>query len=152
MPSYEEQKIMRYNPVQMFNLVADVEKYPDFLPWCISSKVYKNDKNIIEATLLVGFHFAREKFRSRVELDHNNYSINTKQTHGPFKYLSNSWKFKEHPEGCKVYFFIDFELRSPILKKIMTTLFAEAAQKMVISFENRAQLLYGNSKIKSYNQ
>ncbi|MBR72484.1 MAG: ubiquinone-binding protein [Rhodospirillaceae bacterium] len=144
MPSYKESTIMGYNQTQIFNLVADIESYPEFLPWCLGSRVTKHSDTIIEATLIVGFQLVREKFGSRVHLDRPNYTIKTEHTHGPFNYLINSWQFKEHQNGCEVDFFLDFEFRSPILKKLMTTIFADAVKKMNVSFKERAESLYGN--------
>jgi len=134
---------MPYTPGQIFDLVADVERYPDFLPWCIGSRITRQEDNALEADLLVGFKMVREKFGSRVELNAAERLIDVRYTHGPFRYLVNHWKFLDDEKGCLVDFHVDFEFRSRILAKLMGALFTDAVHKMVLSFERRAEELYG---------
>lgn len=144
MPKYAEQRVMPYAPDQIFDLVADVERYPEFLPWCLGSRITKPEAaGVLEADLLVGFKMVREKFGSRVELKRPERVIDVRYTHGPFRYLVNHWRFDEHADGCLVDFFVDFEFRSRILAKLMGSLFTDAVHRMVLSFETRASELYG---------
>ena len=133
----------------MFELVSDVERYPEFLPWCLATRITKYEHTFLEADMVVGFRMVREKFGSRVEFDRNNFIIDVKYTHGPFKYLTNRWKFLDHREECKIDFLVDFEFRSKLLDKLIGALFTDAVTKMVLAFENRARQLYTTSKVEN---
>jgi len=143
MPTHAEKKVLPYTPRQMYELVADVEKYPEFLPWCLAARIRKREDNVMFADLIIGFKMVRERFTSRVELHETECRINVQYTDGPFQYLNNHWIFSEHPGGCCVDFFVDFEFRSKMLQKIMGLLFNEAVRRMVQAFETRAAQLYG---------
>lgn len=143
MPTHAEKKVLPYTPDQMFRLVAEVDKYPEFLPWCMASRIRKREGNVMYADLVIGFKMVRERFTSRVELNEEAKRIDVKYTEGPFQYLDNHWIFTPHPEGVCVDFFVDFEFRSAILQKIIGVLFNEAVRRMVHAFEMRAAQLYG---------
>ena len=147
MPSHSEQRVMTFTKKQMFELVSDVERYPDFLPWCLATRITKQEHACVEADMIVGFRMFREKFGSRVEFDKNNFIIDVKYTHGPFKYLKNRWEFLDHIDGCKIIFLVDFEFRSKILEKVIGSLFTDAVTRMVQAFENRALQLYTIPKL-----
>ncbi|GLQ07240.1 type II toxin-antitoxin system RatA family toxin [Sneathiella chinensis] len=143
MPTHAEQRILPYTPQQLFDLVAAVEKYPEFLPWCVGARIKENRNDIILADLVIGFKMFRERFTSRVTLNRDDNHIDVEYMDGPFHYLNNHWKFEEHPEGCNIDFFVDFEFRSAILQKTIGLLFNEAVQRMIAAFEHRAEALYG---------
>lgn len=143
MPKYVERRILGYSPQQMFEIVADVERYPEFLPWCLGTRITKREGDVLEADMLIGFRMFRERFGSHVELDRPSREINVRYTHGPFRFLKNRWRFLPHAEGCEIDFFVDFEFRSRLLQKIMGALFTEAVHRMVSAFEARAGEIHG---------
>jgi len=144
MPTHAEKRVLPYTPDQMYRLVAEIERYPEFLPWCIAARIRKREEALIVADLVIGFKVFRERFTSRVELDQPGMRIDVAYAEGPFKYLRNHWVFLPHDEGCLIDFFVDFEFRSRILQKVIQTLFNEAVQRMVSAFEGRAHALYGD--------
>lgn len=149
MPTHAEKRPLPYTPEQMFRLVADVEKYPEFLPWCVASRIRRRDGDVIHADLMIGFKLVRERFTSKVTLNEAAMRIDVQYTDGPFHYLNNHWIFLPDPDsadgtGCIVDFFVDFEFRSKTLQKIMGVLFNEAVRRMVHAFETRAEALYGH--------
>lgn len=146
MPTHAEKKVLPYTPEQMYALVADVEKYPEFLPWCLAARIRRREGNVMFADLVIGFKMVRERFTSRVELNEPERRIDVQYTDGPFQYLNNHWIFSEHEKGCCVDFFVDFEFRSKMLQKIMGLLFNEAVRRMVQAFETRADQLYGRAR------
>ena len=143
MPQHAERRFLPYSSGQMFDLVAAVERYPEFLPWCLGARVTRREAGLVEADMLVGFKMFRERFGSRVLLHRGEYRIEVRYTHGPFRYLINRWRFRERRGGCEVDFFVDFEFRSWLLKRVMGGLFADAVDRMVRAFEGRARQLYG---------
>ncbi len=143
MPTHAEKKILPYTPDQMYQLVAEVDRYPEFLPWCMASRIRKREGDVMFADLIIGFKMVRERFTSRVELNEEGRSIHVQYIDGPFQYLNNHWTFTPHPQGVCVDFFVDFEFRSKVLQKIMGVLFNEAVKRMVHAFETRATQLYG---------
>ena len=144
MPTHAEERVLGYPPEQLFDLVADVGRYPEFLPWCLAARVRKREESLIVADLVIGFKVFRERFTSRARLDRPGLRIDVTYVEGPFKYLNNHWIFREHPEGCTIDFYVDFEFRSRLLQKAMEALFHEAVKRMVHAFETRAHELYGN--------
>lgn len=143
MPKHRQIAILPYAPEQMFDLVADVKRYPEFLPWVMGARIRRQSETLIVADLLVGFRMIRERYTSRVSLDRPG-RIDVTYTEGPFRYLENHWKFSPHPEGCEIEFFLDFEFKSRLLQRLIGALFNEAVRKMVSAFESRARKLYGN--------
>ena len=142
MPTHAEKKFLPYTPDQMFRLVADIERYPEFLPWCIGARVKRREGDTIYADLMIGFKMVRERFTSTVTMSPPG-RIDVTYAEGPFHYLSNHWIFDPAPGGCEIDFFVDFEFKSRVLQKIITVLFSEAVRRMVSAFEARAQALYG---------
>jgi coenzyme Q-binding protein COQ10 len=142
MPSHSEQRVLPYTAEQLFALVAGVEHYPEFLPWCLGARIYERRPDRIVAELVVGFRLLRERFVSRVTLDPPR-RIDVTYQEGPFAYLNNHWIFTPVADGCRVDFFVDFEFRSRLLQKVMGVVFGEAVRRMVGAFEKRARDLYG---------
>lgn len=142
MPTHAEKRNIPFTPEQMFNLVADVESYPEFLPWCVATRIRRRDGDVLTVDLIIGFKLFRERFTSRVVLDHPG-RIDVAYTEGPLKYLNNHWKFELTPEGCRIDFYVDFEFRSKVLQKLIGVVFNEAVRRMVGAFEERAHALYG---------
>lgn len=144
MPTHAEQRYLDHSPQNLFNLVADIESYPEFLPWCVASRIRERRENVTVADLVIGFHMFRERFTSRVTL-YEPHVIDVEYTHGPLRYLNNHWKFIAEGDGCVVDFYVDFEFRSSILQKLIGVVFNEALSRMVHAFEERANILYGTS-------
>ncbi|HEY7609377.1 MAG TPA: type II toxin-antitoxin system RatA family toxin [Alphaproteobacteria bacterium] len=140
--AHRETRLFPYTPAQVFDIVGDVQRYPEFLPWCVGARVFHRDRDTFDAEVLVGFRFVRERYSSRVTLTRPE-TIDVTYTSGPFRHLVNTWRFKPVPEGCQVDFFIEFEFRSAMLQRLIGALFHEAVRKMVAAFETRARQLYG---------
>ena len=153
MPTHKEIRVVPHSPRQLYELVADVDRYPEFLPWCIAARVRKRepaaDGELITADLVIGFKMFRERVTSKVTLhpprdDQTGGRIDVEYVKGPLKYLQNHWVFvPTDTGGCEIDFFVDFEFRSRILQKIAGALFHEAVSRMVAAFERRATALYG---------
>jgi coenzyme Q-binding protein COQ10 len=143
MPTHAEKRAVHYTPKQMFDLVADVERYPQFLPWCISCRIVRRPApNVFVADMMIGFKMFRERFTSEVTL-HDPDRIDVVYDRGPFRYLTNHWRFEEDARGmCVIDFYIDFEFRSRALQALIGRLFNEAVKRMVIAFERCAAQLY----------
>ena len=134
---------MPYTQQQLFEMVADIEKYPEFLPWVTAARIRRREGNVVWADLMIGFKMVRERFTSRVEIIHPT-RINVTYSEGPFKYLNNHWAFEPLPDGgTLIDFYVDFEFHSKVLQKLMGALFNEAVRLMVSSFQKRAAQLYG---------
>jgi coenzyme Q-binding protein COQ10 len=145
MPTHAEKRELPYRPEQLFDLVADIERYPEFLPWCVGARVRSREEDLVVADLIIGFKMVRERFTSRVKLDRPNLRIDVAYTEGPFRYLSNHWVFEPLPNGrCRIDFYVDFEFRSAMLQRLIGVLFNEAVRRMVQAFETRARKLYGD--------
>src|ERR1700758_3892513 len=111
MITHAEQRLLGYSPEQMFDLVADIERYPEFLPWCVGARIRERSPALIVADLIIGFRMFRERFTSRVKL-YPPRRIDVAYTEGPFRYLDNHWIFERVPDGCRLDFFVDFEFKS----------------------------------------
>ena len=146
MTTHAEKRNLPYTPEQLYALVADVAKYPDFLPWCIASRITKREgDNVFYADLVIGYKMVREKFGSRVTLTEPDM-VHVEYLSGPMKYLSNYWKFIREEDGsCTIDFFVDFEFKNKILQNLIGVFFNEVVQRMVGAFETRAKELYGES-------
>ncbi len=142
MPRHAETRILSYTPEQMFDLVADVAKYPQFLPWMIGARVRSNTGTEMVADLIIGFKIFRESFTSKVTLDRPS-TIHVDYISGPLKYLRNEWQFAAVDGGCKVDFLVDFQFQSRMFETLVGGLFTEAVRRMVAAFETRARDLYG---------
>lgn len=145
MPVYSDRRMLPYRPDQMYDLVLDVENYPDFLPWCKSCQITSETADEIFADVTIGFKFFSESFSSKVTFE-SPEKINVTYLSGPFKYLRNTWKFTPSVQDgvtfCIVDFNIEFEFKSRILQGLIQGVFSEAVQKMVRAFETRAEKLY----------
>jgi coenzyme Q-binding protein COQ10 len=146
MPTHRETRVLPYTPEQIFDLVADVERYPEFLPWCVGARVSRREEALIVADLMIGFKMIRERYTSKVKLDRPN-RIDVDYGHdGPFRHLENHWQFKPAENGgCEVDFFLDFEFRSRMLQRLIGVVFQEAVRRMVAAFESRAKTIYGTA-------
>ena len=145
MPHHEERKYLPYSCDQMFDLVADVARYPEFLPWLINARVYDQRENGFHADLIIGFKVFKERFTSKVTLDRP-HSLHVEYVRGPLRYLHNNWEFHEvEGGGCAIDFTVDFEFKSSLLERLVGTVFTEAVSHMVRAFERRADMLYGDT-------
>jgi coenzyme Q-binding protein COQ10 len=142
MPTYADRKLVGYRPDQLFDLVADVGKYPEFLPWCVGARIRSQTEHELVADLTIGFGPFRESFTSRVSLERPT-RIRVKYENGPFRYLNNQWVFVADPGGVQVDFWVDFEFRSKLLQRAIGVVFNEAVRRMVGAFLKRAGDVYG---------
>jgi coenzyme Q-binding protein COQ10 len=147
MPSHSETRTLPYSADQMYALVADVARYPEFLPWTaaarIRSRKEEGDHEVMLADLVVSFKVFRERFGSRVTLWPGRKRIDTEYIEGPFKHLHSRWEFRDVDGGSEVHFEVDFEFRNILLQKAAGLFFFEAMQRIVRAFEGRAKVLYG---------
>ncbi len=145
MTKHVEKRNLPYTPEQLFSLVAEVDKYQDFLPWCQSSVIKQREGDIFYADLVIGYKRIREKFGSKVSLDYPN-RINVEYLSGPMKYLRNYWQFIREKDGsCTIDFYVDFEFKNIILQNLMGVFFNELIRRMVTAFEQRAKQIYGEN-------
>jgi coenzyme Q-binding protein COQ10 len=148
MPIHRETIVLPYTPEQVYKLVADVERYPEFLPWCVACRITRRESPAsFIADLAVGFKMVREKFTSRVTLKPIE-AITVEYLDGPFDHLINEWKFAPAADGqgTAISFYLSFAFKSKLLQKLIGVLFEEAVHKMVAAFETRAKKLYGKPK------
>ena len=143
---------MPYSADEMYALVADVESYAEFLPWCAASRIRSREETgageVLDAELVVSFKVFRESFGSRVTLQPEKRVIDVEYLEGPFRYLNNHWNFKPVSESeCEVDFFVDFEFRSRVLQSLIGVVFNEAMRRIVRAFEQRAEVLYGRREM-----
>ena len=148
MPVHEEHRELPYDAQQMFDLVADVGRYPEFLPWTAAARIRARRPfpggEVMDADLVISFKVFRERFGSRVTLWHAERAIQTEYIDGPFRYMKSHWRFTPlEGGGCKVDFSVDFEFRNAILQRLIGVVFNEAMQRIVRAFESRAADLYG---------
>jgi len=145
MPGIQETRRLPYSAEQMFNLVADVEGYPEFLPWIVATRVRSDNETEMVADMLVGFKAIREKFTSRVTKDRPT-EIRVHYIDGPLRDLDNVWRFRAVDDGhCDVDFSVQFTFRNAMFERLAGQYFDRAFRKMVAAFEDRAAALYGNS-------
>lgn len=148
MPAHEQIRDVPYTADDMFALVAGIDRYPEFLPWCSGARIRRRDREgeneVLLADLIVSYKVFREQFTSRVTLEKPGRKIDVAYVQGPFKYLHNKWHFEALPEGgTRIHFFIDFEFRSATLQKMIGAVFSRAFAKMMQAFIDRADALYG---------
>ena len=147
MPKFDATRRVAHTPEQMFALVADVEKYPQFLPLCesltVRSRKEREGRTVLVADMSIGYKAIRETFTTQVLLNPAERIIDVKYIDGPFKYLSNIWSFEPASDGCFVRFFIDYEFKSRILAALMGTMFDRAFRMFAEAFEKRADAVYG---------
>ena len=150
MPSFKTTRRVRHSAIEMFDLVADVERYPEFVPLCQVLRVRRrasgaDGSETLLCDMEVGYRAIREKFTSRVTLDRPHLKVQVAYVEGPFSYLDNSWSFHDEPEsqGSRIEFFISYEFRSRILAALMGSMFDSAFRKFAQAFEARADAVYG---------
>jgi len=148
MPQFSTKRRVRHAATDMFDLVADVEKYPEFVPLCsalsVRSRAEKDGKTILVADMKVAYKIISETFTSRVTLDRANLKILVEYLNGPFKRMQNRWTFYPVEERtCDVEFFIDYEFRSRTFAALMGAMFDAAFRRFAIAFEQRADQIYG---------
>ena len=143
MHKYSNSIVLPFNARQLYEIVIDVESYPEFLPWCLSSRIVKKiDNNNFDAELKVGYKAKDEKYISRIKAEYEKKII-SKAISGPFKYLDSSWYFKNiDKKQCRVDFMIEYQFKSFFLDKVMGSLFKKATIKMLDAFELRAKSLH----------
>lgn len=141
MPEHREVRVLPYTPEQLFDLVADVGRYGEFLPWVIATRMKSRSETEMVADMVVGFKVFRETFTSRVVLDRPHH-IHIDYVSGPLKFLYNDWRFKAVGGGTEVDFHVDFAFRQSVLNALAGAYFHEAFRKMVTAFETRAAKVY----------
>ena len=144
MPTHAEKRVLPYSPEQLFDLVADIESYPEFLPWCTATRIRRRRGEELHIDIVIGFRMIREKYTSRACLDRP-HRIDVSYLEGPFKHLNNHWVFTPVEGGTEIDFFVDFEFRSVLLQKLIGVVFNEAVQLMVGAFQRRARFIYGTA-------
>ena len=143
MPRHTEQRHLPYTPEQLFDLVADVGSYQDFLPWVAAVRIRSDSETETVADLVVGFRALKETFTSKVH-KRRPHEIEIDYVEGPLKYLHNTWKFRPDGEGgTRLDFCVDFAFRSRIFETIAGQMFDRALRRMIGAFEDRAHALYG---------
>ncbi len=148
MPTHSETRKLPYTAAQMYDLVADVAAYPEFLPWTAAARIRSrtarpDGAEVLEADLVISFKVFRERFGSRVTLHPDAMKIDTEYLDGPFRHMHSTWAFRDLAEGgCAVDFFVDFEFRNRMLQRVIGAVFTEAMQRVVKAFEARARALY----------
>jgi coenzyme Q-binding protein COQ10 len=146
MPRHSETRYLPYTPAQVFDLVADVARYDEFLPWVVAVRVRSSSDAETIADLVVGFNAFKERFTSRITKQRPE-RICVDYIEGPLKYLKNEWRFEAAPQGgTNVYFSVDFAFRSRIFEAIAGQMFDRALRRMTGAFETRAAELYGISR------
>ena len=144
MPKHSETRHLPYTPEQMFDLVADVARYPEFLPWVSAMRVRSDTPTETVADMIVGFKGLRETFTSRVTKDRTG-SIDVEYLDGPLKYLRNNWRFRPEEQGCAVDFTVDFAFKNRVFEMLAGQVFGTALRRMIGAFEDRAARLYGSN-------
>ncbi len=142
MPRHAETRRLPYSPEQLFDLVADVARYGEFLPWVSAVRVRSNSDTEMVADLVVGFAALRERFTSKV-VKRRPHELHVDYVDGPLKYLRNDWRFEPDGEGTLVDFSVDFAFRSRLFEAIAGQMFDRALRRMIGAFEARAAALYG---------
>jgi len=148
MRTYTETRILPYTPEQLFGLVVDIEKYPQFIPWCRGARVVSREADgAFLGELVVSFGHLTERYTSRVVPIAPSITsegrIEVTLVSGPFKHLNNHWRFAPHAQGCEIHLDLDFEFKSKLLDKMLGGFFGRACEKMVGAFTARAGSLYG---------
>ncbi|MBN9062265.1 MAG: ubiquinone-binding protein [Rhizobiales bacterium 65-9] len=148
MPSFRTRHAVSHTPEQMFALVADVEKYPEFLPFCTALTLKRSAKDsegrdVLICDMHVGYKSINERFTSRVALDRANLTINVDYIDGPFRFLENKWRFEPDPKGSAIDFYISYEFRSRLLATLAGAVFDRIFRMFTGAFDARADVVYG---------
>jgi coenzyme Q-binding protein COQ10 len=150
MPTFRTKRFVPFTPRQMFDLVADVEHYPEFLPLCEGLRVTERSRDIgaevLRAEMDVGYGALHETFTSRVTLDAETPRVTVEYLDGPFQYLDNRWGFEPARGGCTVDFYISYELKSLMLQLMVGAVFERAFRRFTEAFEQRAHQIYGTPR------
>lgn len=147
MPKHSETRHLPYTPEQMFDLVADVARYGEFLPWVSAIRVRSSTETEMVADMIVGFKGLRETFTSKVQKERPDH-IRVDYLDGPLKHLNNDWTFRADGEGgCYVDFCVDFAFKNRMFEMLAGQVFDRALRKMIGAFEDRARVLYGNDGV-----
>ncbi|WP_445192685.1 type II toxin-antitoxin system RatA family toxin [Sphingomonas sp. Tas61C01] len=144
MPKHSETRHLPYTPEQMYEMVADVKSYPQFLPWVSAMRVRSDTATETLADMIVGFKGLRETFTSRVKKSYPD-TITVDYIDGPLKYLRNEWRFRREDGGCAVDFSVDFAFKNRVFEMLAGQVFGQALRKMIGAFETRAADLYGST-------
>ena len=146
MHSYTETCVLPYSPEQLFALVVDIEKYPEFLPWCRGARILNREKDSFLGELVISFSHLTERYTSRVTpiqpSKNSEARIDVASVTGPFDYLNNHWRFVPHADGCEIHLELDFQFKSKLLDAMLGPMFGRACDKMVGAFTARAKALY----------
>lgn len=149
MPRHSETRVLPFTPAQMYDLVADVARYPEFLPWTAAARIRSQEGGpegeVLLADLIVSFKVFRESFGSKVTLWPSEYRIETEYLDGPFEHMQSEWRFERVGTGCRVHFWVDFAMRNKVIGRVVQTVFDQTMQRIVGAFEKRAKALYGRS-------
>jgi coenzyme Q-binding protein COQ10 len=143
-PKHTETRHLPYSATQMFDLVADVKRYPEFLPWVSAMRVRRDGPTETIADMIVGFKGLRESFTSKVDKERPT-RIHVDYVDGPLKYLRNDWVFRDEDSGCTVDFAVDFQFKNRVFEALAGQVFGVALRRMIGAFEARAIALYGSS-------
>ncbi len=150
MPRHTEHRFLPYTPAQLFELVADVKRYDEFLPWVTAVRVRSSSETEMVADLIVGFGAFRERFTSRVS-KHRPDQITVDYVEGPLKFLHNEWRFEPAEGGTNLGFTVDFAFKNRIFEAVAGQVFDRALRKMTNAFEERANALYGSSSSSAHS-
>lgn len=150
MPRHSEQRFLPYTPDQLFDLVADVKRYDEFLPWVTAVRVRSSSETEMVADLIVGFGAFRERFTSRVAKERPS-RITVDYVEGPLKFLHNEWRFEPAEGGTNLRFTVDFAFKNRIFEAVAGQVFDRALRKMTNAFEERANALYGSSSSSAHS-
>ncbi|MBX7247738.1 MAG: SRPBCC family protein [Caulobacteraceae bacterium] len=147
MPRHSVVRMLPYAPEELWAMVGDVDRYPEFVPWITAMRTWNRHGDgegveVLDAEATVGFKFLKETFATRVRLNRNDLSVGVSLLHGPFKRLSNRWRFEPHAMGAKVIFDIDFAFRTGLLDAMLAAHFDRAVARLMGCFEARAAVLY----------
>lgn len=148
MPSLSQTRVLPYTPQQVFDLVINIEKYPEFLPWCRAARIFAREADgTFLGELVIRFSHLTERYTSRVvgiaPTNTKEGSIHVSLVEGPFHHLTNHWRFAPHPDGCTVDFMVNFAFKSTLLTTLIGGVFTRASEKMIDAFLSRAKQLYG---------
>lgn len=154
MTIHSETRVLPYSAAQMYDLVADVARYPEFLPWTAAARIRSTTpegegegaRTVMMADLVISFKVFRERFGSKVVLYPAERRIDTSYIDGPFRHMESTWQFRDVEGGCEVRFDVDFEFRNRLLQGAAGLFFNEAMQRVVRAFERRAAQLHGTAR------
>lgn len=141
MPRHSETRFLPYTSAQLYDLVIDIERYPEFLPWCVAARILEKNDHMLKADLIAGYKAFREKFTSVVSMTPHQ-TIEVAYISGPLAQLSNSWRFTPVPGGCRLGFDLEFKFKTTLFSNIFEIFFEKTLKRMADAFEARAKALY----------